>query len=1151
MSSVNPPVQAQGQKNILAAFAKNLQRESHVLKDRPDLLWQQMFNRLQWEPEPLRSLLESAIDQREGQWTKRFSEIHESKALIRTIEAHLEPVEDCIISADGEFFFTIASLEEGIKVWDFKSGDLKYVIDGVYDYLGDLAVTPDGSRFLSLSGVFADDEEEGQQEDDSWHGITVWDSRTGKLLQTLKMQRDYIDDLALSLDGRMLFTASSDNTVKVFDFENGHNLFTLKGNLDGMNSVAVTPDKKYVIGGSSDIFNTNLLIWELERGELITIIDDVNETNILSVTPDGSYLISAGWVETRIWELPGGELLQDLGLKGVNAAAITPDGRYLITGMQDTTIRVIEIKSGQEKLTLEGHTEEVQSVAVSPDGMHILSGSFDGTLKMWELAVETEKITGEKHSGSVREVAVTPDGSLAVSCSTDGTLKIWNLQTRELVHSLEGHTEQISSLAVTPDSRLVISASFDNTLKVWDLKSGEELHTLRGHLEPVFTVAVSPDGTHAISGSDDKTLRVWNLVTGKLEQVLEGHLTTPYSVKVTGDGSYIVSLGRVALNVWDFRTGDLLHTHEDISSESFALTPDGTRLVTWYEVIDISNGEMDNEFPISDDYDEAEYVISDIEITQDGKYAVFLNSGVLRELMVFDLEREDGPYLLHNLSGHTDALRSLTTTLDGRCAVSGSIDNSLRVWDLESGDEIALISGVGRISCCAVTPDGRQIVAGDEGGQVHILELENFAPGPTIVTAQKTHQGNLVLQCKICLNAFDAETAVLGTQIACGYCGTALQVNKFAIQSPSPRAPLTEEAREAIDTRVAKESDPQWLAEHDFFVTRIALSPDSQNLIAGSLDGTVWVWDLESGDLVSILQGHEDAVIDVAVSPDNLSIISASLDASIKVWDLRGGDILHTIKGHKSKVRAMVVSPDGEYIFSAGEYEKIIKAWDLVVGDNLYTIQDLNEPAFRLFVTPDCKRLLALTYDAAIHVWELKSGEHLYTHRGHGMAVRDVAFTSDSRYLLSSSDQLRFWDLENGRKVRTLDPDEEGADPVAIMPGGKYAISGTYFDSYIKIWDLNSGKVLHTLEGHEKEIDHLLFTPDNRNIISSSLDHTLKMWDFETGEELRTFTGHEKLIRDVLITPDGSHIISSSEDNTIRVWDLHTGGCRMLFPGGE
>ena len=95
MSSVNPPVQAQGQKNILAAFAKNLQRESHVLKDRPDLLWQQMFNRLQWEPEPLRSLLESAVDQREGQWTKRFSEIHESKALIRTIEAHLEPVEDC------------------------------------------------------------------------------------------------------------------------------------------------------------------------------------------------------------------------------------------------------------------------------------------------------------------------------------------------------------------------------------------------------------------------------------------------------------------------------------------------------------------------------------------------------------------------------------------------------------------------------------------------------------------------------------------------------------------------------------------------------------------------------------------------------------------------------------------------------------------------------------------------------------------------------------------------------------------------------------------------------------------------------------------------------------------------------------------------
>jgi WD40 repeat protein len=208
---------------------------------------------------------------------------------------------------------------------------------------------------------------------------------------------------------------------------------------------------------------------------------------------------------------------------------------------------------------------------------------------------------------------------------------------------------------------------------------GPLLANLRGHEGGVRAVAVTPDGRRAVSGSEDKTLKVWDLETGEELRTLRGHEAWVQAVALSPDGRRAVSGSEDrTLKVWDLEMGEELATlrgHKD-DVNAVALTPDGRRAVSG-----------------SDD----------------------------QTLKVWDLERGEE---LHTLRGHEDWVRAVALSPDGRRAVSGSADQTLKVWDLERGEELATFTGESAMKACAVSADGRTIVAGDKSGQVHFLRLE-------------------------------------------------------------------------------------------------------------------------------------------------------------------------------------------------------------------------------------------------------------------------------------------------------------------------------------------------------------------------------------------------------------------------------------------
>jgi WD40 repeat protein len=133
-------------------------------------------------------------------------------------------------------------------------------------------------------------------------------------------------------------------------------------------------------------------------------------------------------------------------------------------------------------------------VAVTPDGTEVVSASYDGTLKVWDLKSGEEVRTLKVHTDTVRTVAVTPDGTeVAVSSSDDHRLKVWDLKSGTEVWTLQGHTERVFAVAVTPDGTEAVSGSVDHRLKVWDLQTGAALATFTAD-GPVRSVAIAANG---------------------------------------------------------------------------------------------------------------------------------------------------------------------------------------------------------------------------------------------------------------------------------------------------------------------------------------------------------------------------------------------------------------------------------------------------------------------------------------------------------------------------------------------------------------------------------------------------------------------------------------------------------------------------------
>src|SRR6266545_3263840 len=413
----------------------------------------------------------------------------------------------------------------------------------------------------------------------------------------------------------------------------------------------------------------------------------------------------------------------------VLSVAYGPDGKTIASGDNDGTLLLWDTATGNIVQTFTGHYYTVNSVAFSPDGRMLLSGSYDQTVRLWDVATGKE-IRQFDDPGDVTSVAFSPDGKTAVSSGYDGRLILWNVADGREIAQFREEGEPLYSAVFSPDGRSILVASADKKLRLWDVASEQLIRTFAGHTDEVNTAAFSPDGKTIISGSDDRTVRLWDVAPGQeLRQLPVPNLAIIQSIVFTPDGTAAATIADDGtLSIWDVSTGRLLRSSpisDDPSSISnLVVTPDGSEAYYYTESGEISVWDVRSatEITRTAGFESDDASLSQVAISPDGNQILYATSFV-STTTVFYYNWDTGAS--RELEGHTADVTSLAFSADGKTALSGSRDRTIRQWDIATGKTIKVFRGHARsVTSVAFSPDGKTIISGSDDRTIRLWDAE-------------------------------------------------------------------------------------------------------------------------------------------------------------------------------------------------------------------------------------------------------------------------------------------------------------------------------------------------------------------------------------------------------------------------------------------
>ena len=283
--------------------------------------------------------------------------------------------------------------------------------------------------------------------------------------------------------------------------------------------------------------------------------------------------------------------------------------------------------------------------------------------------------------------------------------------------------------------------------------------------------------------------------------------------------------------------------------------------------------------------------------------------------------------------------------------------------------------------------------------------------------------------------------------------------------------------------------------EHTAEVRSVSFSPDGSLLAAGASNGVIFVWDIDTGEMVEALTGH-GGIISLSFSPDGSLLAAGSFDSRVFVWDVETGENVETLAGHTDGARSVLFSPDGS-LLTAG------------------------------------------TGDGVVFVWDGDTGEIVETLVGHTGWVESMAFTPDGSLLASGSydGTVKLWDIDTGEMIETLVESTRWTHTVAFAPDGTL-LTFDPLEGTVRVWNVDTGEMVETRGNFTEWSSSMVFAPDGTRIALPLFDGTVRVLDVDTGRRIETLVGHTDGVESVAFAPDGSMLASGSSDGTVKLWDL-------------
>jgi WD40 repeat protein/energy-coupling factor transporter ATP-binding protein EcfA2 len=459
----------------------------------------------------------------------------------------------------------------------------------------------------------------------------------------------------------------------------------------------------------------------------------------------------------------------------------------------------------------------------------------------------------------------------------------------------------------------------------------------------------------------------------------------------------------------------------------------------------------------------------------------------------------------NTLGRHAGEVRGITFSRNGKMLASGSADNTVKLWNPSTGEEIKTLTGhTDKVNGVSFSPDGKILASASDDKTV---KLWNISTGEEIKTLTgHTHWVKSI--------TFSPDGKMLASASA-------------------------DNTVKLWDTSTLKEI--KTLSGHTDSVNDVRFSPDGKMLASASGDKTVKLWDISTRTLIKTLTGHQKWVSRVRFSPDGKMLASAGLDDKVKLWNPITGTLIKTLTGEWD-VMGISFSPDGKILASASDNKKV-QLWDTITGKEIRRLTGHTGLVWDVSFSPDGKLATASgDEDMTVKLWDTSTGKEINSPlTGHTKEVRDVSFSRDGKMLASASadNTVKLWNTTTGILMRNLTGHTGSVNGVSFSRDGKILATASA-DTTVKLWDTSTYDEIKTLTGHTGSVNGVRFSRDGKMLASASDDTTVKLWDTSTYDEIKTLTGHTKEVRDVSFSPNGKMLASSSYDKTVKLWNTST-----------
>jgi len=716
----------------LRELAATIRLSAHILEQYPEQLYNQIIGRI-GQVTPVRNMKPPAKPHL--RLVSRSLKGPDS-AIVHILVGHNDGVTSCAFSTEGNLLVS-ASADKKLRVWNVQTGECLRVFEGHTDRVTACAFSPDGQFIVSASKDTT---------------LRQWDIYSAATIHIFTGHRQTVNGCAITPDGRYLLSVSGGHLgMKMYDREsdNSFRLWNLETKIcehifdfpekiySRIDACAVSYDGKLAVTGDSD---NNLRLWDLDSKQCIYTVRSwkgsvhacafVGNRYVLSATADSA---------VQLWDFAENQrssfqepLIEYLGhsddVTGCTAfARERPEGEqkstgYILSSSEDNTLRLWDILTGACIRTLYGHTGWVNGCACSYDGKFAASASSDRNVIIWDIdalltgnpALNQVSIDEQEnwnlrpsnlsgHRQPVTCCRFSPDGQCVLTGSVDRTLRLWDVPTQRVIRVFVGHEQDILDCAFSPDGQTLLSASRDGTLRLWNRETAVcERTIVASDSQGVWGCTFSVDGTKiisALSGIPLPSLIIWDCATAtKIDSCTNlAHSFTRYTF--TRDGRYILSTSR------EF-------TLKCLDSASFQELPDFSGLVGPEVPKELQNKLTAFSGPLA--------MVTSLDAT--GQRAVTTFSGSVN--IVWEIQ--SGREICHLQNPAAKEVRSPLFSQNSSYILAFTTDRHIRVWNAQNGQEIASWPADDDLLACALHPDSKHMLAGDQSGAVHFLLLDGF-----------------------------------------------------------------------------------------------------------------------------------------------------------------------------------------------------------------------------------------------------------------------------------------------------------------------------------------------------------------------------------------------------------------------------------------